>query len=125
MVILTATCPMHAQIYNQETWTRPLSFDFALSFNTRQNCIHSWFYYCNFKHGAINFKYIRKVIKNNRGLYHYYRLKHVKKVTVDNRGLTRFHFSHRRESSPYCHNFDSSQSIRLPVDCSSLVMPTT
>ena len=49
LVTSTERCPRHAQIYNEETSTRPLSFDFALSFNTRQNYIHSWFYYCNFK----------------------------------------------------------------------------
>jgi len=32
----------------------PLSFDFTLSFNSRQICIHSWFYWYNFMHCAIN-----------------------------------------------------------------------
>jgi len=52
LVNIVGTCPGHAQVYNEETWTCPLSFDFALSFNTRQNYIHSWFYYDNVKHGC-------------------------------------------------------------------------
>jgi len=40
-----------------------------VQFIIKRICIHSWFYYYNFKHGAINLKCIRKVIENNRGLY--------------------------------------------------------
>jgi len=51
------------------SWARPslplrnldpaLSFDFALSFNSRRNCIRSWFYCDNFKHCAITFTSVR------------------------------------------------------------------
>jgi len=37
LVTLPGMCPRHAQIYNEETWTCLLSFDFTLSFNIRQN----------------------------------------------------------------------------------------
>jgi len=37
-------CPRRAWNYNAESQTRPLSFDFTLSFIIRQLCIHSWFY---------------------------------------------------------------------------------
>jgi len=43
-----------------------LSFDFALSFNTRKNYIHSWFYYDNVKHCAISLNYIKNLFQNNR-----------------------------------------------------------
>jgi len=35
---------MRTWAYNEEIQTRALSFEFTLSFNIKQFCIHSWFY---------------------------------------------------------------------------------
>jgi len=37
--------------------------------NIKRICIHSWFYYYNFRQCAIDLNFIRKIIENSRGLH--------------------------------------------------------